>query len=97
MIDQPYQFDFSDGGGLDLAYLPVAELNREGNINVSRFEGRIIGPGGFSNISQLAKTVVFSGTLAAGRDGDRPKLVKAVEQITFSGRYARSAGSASST
>ena len=92
MIDQPYQFDFYDGGGLDLAFLSFAEIDREGNVNVSRFGGRIIGPGGFINISQNAKTVVFSGTFAAGRDGERPKLVEAVEQITFSGRYAQERG-----
>ena len=92
MIDQPYQFDFYDGGGLDLAFLSFAEIDREGNVNVSRFGGRIVGPGGFINISQNAKAVTFSGTFAAGRDGERPKLVEAVEQITFSGRYAQERG-----
>jgi propionate CoA-transferase len=92
MIDQPYQFDFYDGGGLDLAFLSFAEIDRDGNVNVSRFGGRIVGPGGFINISQNAKAVTFSGTFAAGRDGERPKLVEAVEQITFSGRYAQERG-----
>jgi propionate CoA-transferase len=92
MIDQPYQFDFYDGGGLDLAFLSFAEVDREGNVNVSRFGNRIVGPGGFINISQNAKNVVFSGTFAAGKDGDRPKFVNAVEQITFSGSYADERG-----
>lgn len=87
MIDQPYQFDFYDGGGLDLAFLSFAEVDREGNVNVSRFGGRIVGPGGFINISQNAKRVVFCGTFLAGGSGR--KFVPAVEQITYSGRYGR--------
>lgn len=85
-IDQPYQFDFYDGGGLDLAFLSFAEFDAEGNVNVSRFGGRIVGPGGFINISQGARAVVFGGTLTAN---GAPKAVPRVEQVTFSGRFAR--------
>ena len=88
-LDQPYQFDFYDGGGLDLAFLSFAEFDAEGSVNVSRFGGRIVGPGGFINISQGAGSVVFGGTLTAG---GAPKAVGAVEQVTFSGPYARSRG-----
>ena len=88
-VDQPYQFDFYDGGGLDLAFLSFAEFDAEGNVNVSRFGGRIVGPGGFINISQGAKRVVFGGTLTAG---ESKKAVRQVEQISFSGRYARERG-----
>ncbi len=88
-VDQPYQFDFYDGGGLDLAFLSFAEFDAAGDVNVSRFGDRLIGPGGFINISQNARRVIFGGTLTAG---GKPKAVREVEQITFSGRYARERG-----
>jgi propionate CoA-transferase len=88
-LDQPYQFDFYDGGGLDLAFLSFAEFDAEGNVNVSRFGDKLIGPGGFINISQGARRCIFGGTLSAG---GKPKAVAQVEQITFSGRYARERG-----
>jgi propionate CoA-transferase len=106
MIEQPSMFDFYDGGGLDVASLSFAEVDRHGNVNVHAFEGRLRGPGGFPNISARTKKICFVGTLTArgldvaaedGRlqiraEGALPKFVEEVREVSFSGRMARENG-----
>jgi propionate CoA-transferase len=106
MIEQPSQFDFYDGGGLDVAFLSFAEVDRDGNVNVSRFGDRIIGVGGFINIAQNARTVVFGGTLTAGeldvawvdgrtvirKEGRHRKFVPKLEQVCYNASLGRARG-----
>jgi propionate CoA-transferase len=106
IIEAPAQFDWYDGGGLDVAILSFAEFDQYGNVNVSKFGGRVNGVGGFINISQSAKKVVFVGTFTANgfrmdcmgqklnilEDGKICKAVSHVQQISFSGNYARKKG-----
>ncbi len=106
MIDSPSQFDFYSGGGLDVAFLGMGEVDRAGNVNVSKLGGVPVGPGGFIDIAQNCKRVVFCGTfeakgarIVAGggrlrveRHGRIRKFVRQVAQITFSGSEALRTG-----
>lgn len=105
-LDAPAVFDFYDGGGIDLAIVSFAQVDQAGDVNVSQFAGRLVGPGGFMNITQSAKAVVFCGTsrtkgqqvtaadgrLTVVKDGAIAKFVKRVDQVTWSAAEARRRG-----
>ncbi|MEO8153372.1 MAG: acyl CoA:acetate/3-ketoacid CoA transferase, partial [Rhizobacter sp.] len=100
IIEQPLQFNFYDGGGIDVSCLGLAQADASGNVNVSKFSGRPVGCGGFVNITQSAKKLVFCGTFTADgleleigngllkivKEGAVKKFIKQVEQVTFNGK-----------
>ena len=106
LLNQNQQFDFYDGGGLDLAILGMAQVDASGHVNVSKFGRKLAGAGGFINISQTAKRLVFTGAFSTGgldvrvadgrlrveREGQLSKFVANVEQITFNGTLAAADG-----
>ena len=106
IVSSTRQFDFYSGGGIDMAFLGMGELDAAGNVNVSRLGSKVVGPGGFVDIAQNAKKIVFCGTfdakgtdcgwadgkLSIRRHGEVAKLVPEVREITFSADYARTVG-----
>lgn len=106
IIEHHSQFDFYDGGGLDITFLGLAQADKYGNVNVSKFGTRVTGCGGFINISQCAKKVVYCGTFTAGglkvevsdgklkiiQEGKYKKFLEQVQQVTFSGSFADEIG-----
>ncbi len=103
LIDMPYQFDFYDGGGIDIAFLSAVEIDSQGSVNISRFADKLIGVGGFINISQNARKMVFGGTFTAGglqvacqdgkliilQEGKHKKFVSSLQQVSYNGPFAR--------
>lgn len=106
MIDMPYQFDFYDGGGLDICFVSFAEFDQYGNVNVHKFNKKIMGTGGFINITQTARKVIFCGTFKASglkvniedgqvkieQEGKIKKIIKETQEITFNGSDAYKRG-----
>jgi acyl CoA:acetate/3-ketoacid CoA transferase len=106
ILDQNEVFQFYEGGGPDVSILSFGEVDRFGNVNVSRFSGMMPGCGGFINIVHGVRELIFCGTLTTGgleesvgpdgvrisREGRVRRFVEAVEQITFNARLGLAAG-----
>lgn len=106
LLDQPSQFDFYDGGGLDVTFLGFAQTDADGNINLSRFDSKIYGSGGSINISQSTKNLIFCGTFTAGglretvgsgklqieQEGRSKKFLQQIDQVTYSGELGAEKG-----
>ncbi|MGD0604113.1 MAG: CoA-transferase [Streptosporangiaceae bacterium] len=105
-IEHQAMFDWYDGRGIDMAFLGLAQADRQGNVNVSRFSGRAVGIGGFVNVAHGSKAVIYCGSFTAGglkvatgdgelhvvQEGKQKKFLEHVEEISFSGRYAADSG-----
>lgn len=105
-VEHANMFDFYDGGGLAMAVLGMAQVDNLGNVNVSKFGPKVVGPGGFVNISSAARKVVFVGTLTASeeeysfndgkiqivKEGKIKKFINKVDHVTFSGPYSAKRG-----
>ncbi|NNS69991.1 acyl CoA:acetate/3-ketoacid CoA transferase [Escherichia coli] len=106
ILDMTSQFDFYHGGGLDACYLSFAEVDQHGNVGVHKFNGKIMGTGGFIDISATSKKIIFCGTLTAGslkteitdgklnivQEGRVKKFIRELPEITFSGKIALERG-----
>lgn len=104
--DMAYQFDFYDGGGLDFTFVGAMQVDRHGNVNVSRAGNKIIGIGGFVNLTQSARNVVFCLPFMGGglkveykddllhilQEGRQQKFCNEVEELSANGEYAFSRG-----
>lgn len=105
-VSSAIQFDIFASGLIDVTCLGMAQADRYGNVNVSAFGGKVMGPGGFVDISQNARRAIFCGafrakglrvSLADGglrieQEGQVAKLVPDVEEVTFAGRLAAAEG-----
>lgn len=105
-VEQHAHFNYYDGGGLDTGFYGLGECDQEGNVNASKFNGRVYGVGGFINVTQNAKKTVFAGSFTAGKldvkvedgklvilqEGKYKKFLKKVDYTSFSGRYAKQVG-----
>jgi len=106
ICDMSTQFDFYDGGGLDICFLGGLEADADGNVNAHKLAGGYAGIGGFANITHATKTVVFcmsfntkglvaikeNGEVQIKKEGAVPKFNKKVSAISFSGKNAAARG-----